>query len=106
VVAPVPAPRSGWISAKATRDIGVLVVELGGGRRRAGDRIDHRVGFSRLLSIGQPVRRGEPLAFVHAADVDAAQLAAQRLAGCIAISDMPPAAAPLLIERITEENLT
>ncbi len=106
VVAPVPAPCSGWVSAKATRDIGLLVVELGGGRRRAGDRIDHRVGFSRLLSIGQPVRRGEPLAFVHAADANAAQRAAQRLAGCIGIGDVPPVAAPLLIERITEEDLT
>jgi thymidine phosphorylase len=100
----VPALRDGWVQAKATRDIGLAVVELGGGRRLASDRIDHRVGFSGLLSIGQPVARGQPLAIVHAASEDAAAMAAATLQRCIVIGDAPPAPQPLLLARITEED--
>ena len=99
-IEPVPARRAGWVQRKATRDIGLLVVELGGGRRRASDRIDHRVGFSRLVSIGQRVERGQPLGFVHAADGSAAQQAAEGLARFVEIGDSPMAAQPVLIERV------
>jgi thymidine phosphorylase len=99
-IEPVPAPRAGWVQRKATRDIGLLVVELGGGRRRASDRIDHRVGFSRLVSIGQRVERGQPLGFVHAADGSAAPQAAEGLARFVEIGDSPMAAQPVLIERV------
>jgi thymidine phosphorylase len=100
----VPSPRDGWVQAKATRDIGLAVVELGGGRRQASDRIDHRVGFSELRSIGQPVQRGQPLAVVHAASEDAAAQAVAALQRCIVIGDTPPAPQPLLLARITEED--
>jgi thymidine phosphorylase len=100
VIEPVPAPVSGWVQRKATRDIGLAVVELGGGRRRASDRIDHRVGFSRLVSIGQRVERGEPLGLVHAAGADAARHAAGQLARCIEIGAAPLPPLPVLIERI------
>jgi thymidine phosphorylase len=101
---PVPAPRAGWVLSKATRDIGLAVVELGGGRRKASDAIDHRVGFSGVVSIGQSVAAGEPLAVVHAASEDAAAAAVATLQRCIALGDAPPAVLPLLIARIDERN--
>ncbi len=84
---PVPAPRDGWISEVATRDIGLLVIELGGGRRQASDRIDHRVGFSEVLGVGTQVRVGEALAVVHAADDAAAQSAVGKIVELMRFSD-------------------
>ncbi len=98
----VPALHAGWVHAKATRDIGLAVVELGGGRRRASDAVDHRVGFSDVVSLGQRVERGEPLARVHAADEAAAAAALARLQQCIRIGDAPPPPAPLLIARLAD----
>ncbi len=98
----VPAPHAGWIVAKATRDIGLAVIELGGGRRRAADPIDHRVGFAEMVSIGQRVERGDPLAAVHAAHADSADAATRRLQACIHIGDVPPAPLPVLIARVAE----
>jgi thymidine phosphorylase len=100
----VPAPRDGWVQAKATRDIGLAVVELGGGRRKASDAIDHRVGFSAVVSIGQQVSRGQPLARVHAASDEAATQAVATLQRCIVIGDVAPAVTPLVLARITEED--
>ncbi len=73
VMVPAPALRSGRLTAMQTRDIGIAVVELGGGRRKASDEIDLRVGLSDMRQLGDEIRAGEPLAFVHAADAAAAQ---------------------------------
>jgi thymidine phosphorylase len=97
----VLARQAGWVGAKATRDIGLAVIELGGGRRRASDRIDHRVGFSDVVSLGQRVERGDRLATVHAASADAADAAEARLLACILISEAAPAPQPVLIARVT-----
>ncbi|MDD2925721.1 thymidine phosphorylase [Rhodoferax sp.] len=97
---PVPAPRSGWVSGMATRDIGLAVVELGGGRRQASDPIDARVGFSQFVHIGQQLQAGEPLAMVHAADAAAAEHACQTLQRLVQISDAPATPTPVLIRAI------
>jgi thymidine phosphorylase len=98
----VTAPSAGWIDAHATREIGLAVVELGGGRRRPSDRIDHRVGFSDVVCVGERIERGEPLAIVHAASDDDAAAAIERLQKCIRIGAAPPVPTPLLIARVPE----
>ena len=97
----VPAPRSGFVTSMATRDIGLAVVELGGGRRLASDTVDPRVGFSDFAQIGQAVQAGEPLAVVHAADVASAERACATLLDLIHIGDAPPVLAPVLVKYIT-----
>jgi thymidine phosphorylase len=94
------AREAGWVSGQATRDIGLAVIELGGGRRRASDPIDHRVGFSDVLAPGQRIERGDRLATLHAASADAADAAAARLLACIHIAEAPPAPLPVLIARV------
>jgi thymidine phosphorylase len=68
VIRPVLSPADGFVSAIRTRELGLAVIELGGGRRVASDAIDHRVGLSALLGKGARVARGQPLCLVHAAD--------------------------------------
>jgi thymidine phosphorylase len=96
----VLAPRSGCIAGMRTRDIGLVVIELGGGRRRAADPIDHRVGFTQFCTVGQHIQAGEPLAVVHAIDAGSAQQAAARLLACLEWSEAPVAALPVLLETV------
>jgi len=100
VLAEAPAPRAGFVSAIDTRAIGVAVVELGGGRRRAEDLIDHAVGFEALVGLGAHVEAGDPLALVHADDRAAFDRAAARLTAAYRITDAPPLATPLILERV------
>ena len=93
----VCAARSGWVQAVATRDIGLLVIELGGGRRQASDVIDHRVGFDDVIGLGARVERGQRLALVHAADEAGAELASARVLDAIAIGDAAPSTIAQLI---------
>ena len=86
----VPAPANGFITAMDTRAIGLAVIALGGGRLRAADAIDARVGYSHLSAIGSAVQRHEPLARVHARNRDEAITARERLLAAIVISDEKP----------------
>ncbi len=77
------------------------MVELGGGRRRAADLIDHAVGFEGLLGLGASVEADTPLARLHADDEDAFARAAARLRAAYRIGDAPPLQTPLILERVT-----
>jgi len=100
VMADVAAGRAGYIAAIDPRVIGLAVVELGGGRRLAADRIDHAVGFEGLLGLGAAVDIDTPLARLHADDDDAFERAAARLRGAYCIAPAPPPATPLILDRI------
>lgn len=96
----VPAPHSAWVAGWDTRALGELVVDLGGGRRAATDRIDPRVGLSALRPVGQRVEAGEPLAWVHAANADAAAMGHRRVLAALRLTDTPVAPRPLVLGRV------
>jgi thymidine phosphorylase len=99
VIEAVPASHDGFIAEIDTRALGFAVVALGGGRTAPGQAVDPAVGLDRLASLAAPVRMGEPLARVHAANRDAARQAARAVARAYVIGDAPPAL-PTLVERI------
>ncbi|WP_174910896.1 thymidine phosphorylase [Burkholderia diffusa] len=68
VIVPVPSPASGVVKRVDCRALGLAVVALGGGRTRAEDAIDYRVGLTALAEIGQRIEAGQPLGYVHARD--------------------------------------
>jgi thymidine phosphorylase len=99
VVQPVFAATPGMIAKIDARAIGVAVVSLGGGRRRAEDKIDHRVGFSGVLGIGEATGPDRPLALVHAADEGAAAAAGAELRAAFTLGDTA-APGPVVIETL------
>ncbi|WP_296101596.1 thymidine phosphorylase [uncultured Agrobacterium sp.] len=99
-VVPVPAPKSGWLSTCQARDLGMAVVELGGGRRHPSDKIDHRVGLSAILPLGTKVEAGQPIALVHAASrEDAARIVAS-VQQAYTISEVPGTSAAVIAKRV------
>jgi thymidine phosphorylase len=78
------------------------VVALGGGRRRAEDKIDFAVGLGEFLPLGAPVRAGDTLARVHARNIDAAKVAADMVAQAYLLSETPPALSATIHEVIRE----
>ena len=76
IIRPIHAEAEGFVSSIRTRELGLAVIELGGGRRVATDKIDHRVGLAYLLGKGARADRARPLCVVHAADEDSFNRAA------------------------------
>jgi len=97
----VQAPTEGWVTGMATRDIGLQMVQLGGGRRMASDTVDARVGMTGFVQIGQRVNAGDPLATVHAASPEAAQACAAALQALVCIGDQAPTPTSPLIQSIS-----
>ena len=91
---------AGTVSRIDTREIGLAVLELGGGRRREDDAIDPAVALADLAGHGEDVGPDSPLAVVHARDEAAAGLAERRIREAYVVADGPPPDAPPLIERL------
>lgn len=101
VVRPLPARRSGYVRAQATREIGLAIMQLDGGRRRTGEEIDHRVGLSEIAAIGERVDDQRPLVLIHAADATQAEAVSELLIECFELSDEPVETSAVLLERIS-----
>jgi len=99
VVKPCTAERPGHVVAMNTREIGIAVVALGGGRSHADDAIDASVGLTEMVDIGAPVGTGTPLCLVHAATEAAADAAVALVRNAIRIGSPAPPESPVVIGR-------
>jgi thymidine phosphorylase len=91
---------TGPVSRIAVRDVGVAVLELGGGRRREDEAVDHAVGLTDVACLGEKVGPGAwPLAVIHARSPEDAQRAGERLKRAFGVGDAP-AAPPTLWEPV------
>ncbi|MEM1232604.1 MAG: thymidine phosphorylase [Pseudomonadota bacterium] len=97
---PVPAPAEGFVAAWDGAALGHAVVALGGGRRVETDRIDPAVGLSHVAPIGTSLEADAPVAFVHAADEDAAGVACAAVLAALTLTPDRPAAPDLIHGRI------
>ena len=101
LIKPVPAPRSGYLSSVNAAEIGTAVVELGGGRKKKSDLIDHSVGVIVHYKVGDLVQKDTPLFTIHASDRAAMDAAQERVQAAHIISDSPVQRLPLFYRRIT-----
>jgi thymidine phosphorylase len=101
VIREVKAPQAGFVTAMDGHALGLCVVALGGGRQVEKDRIDPAVGLSDMVELGTWVEAGQPLARIHAARPEAAQMALAQVLGAVTISDSAPDLPPLIRDRIT-----
>jgi len=91
----------GVVTGVDTRAVGNAIIELGGGRRLVGEKLDLSVGFSNIAPIGAEVGGERPLAVVHAASDEDADRAVQNLLGACTLGDAAPAARPVIAEILT-----
>lgn len=90
----------GHVAAIDTRGVGLAVIVLGGGRKRASDRIDPAVGFTQLAGIGDAVDGVRPLARVHARNEADAHQGADLLRHAYTIGSAEGAARRTVIDRL------
>ena len=96
------AERDGVVAGIDVRAVGLAIIDLGGGRRREDDAIDHAVGLTEVAAPGERVGpQGRPLAIVHARDEDAAAHATQALAAAFRIGDRVLDENPAVLEIVS-----
>ncbi|MBP5331788.1 MAG: thymidine phosphorylase, partial [Lachnospiraceae bacterium] len=88
-VEPALSPVDGFVRSIKTDDVGIASLILGGGRETKDDVIDHAVGLIIEKKIGDQVKKGEPLAYIHANDRTKLEAAKERLIGAYTIGEKP-----------------
>jgi thymidine phosphorylase len=97
----VTADEDGWLRRLDARAVGVAAWRLGAGRARKEDDVNHAAGIVCLAKPGDRVTAGQPVLELRTDDETRFGPAAEALAGAVGIGSEPPAARPLVIERIT-----
>jgi len=94
----VLAPLGGYLSQVQARKIGEASVELGAGRAKKGDPIDHAVGVVIHHKVGDKIEKGQLLFTIHANDRQRLETGRKALLEAHEFSDTPVSPLPLFYE--------
>ncbi|NIP97431.1 MAG: thymidine phosphorylase, partial [Akkermansiaceae bacterium] len=96
----VYAESGSYVTAVATRELGMAVVRLGGGRTSPEQSVDHAVGLAEVKGPGWEIAPDRPLAVVHARTETEAERAVGEVRAAFTMGGTPPQTHPLVYERI------
>lgn len=100
IIETVTAPQSGIIHQIHAREVGETSVDIGGGRAKKSDAIDHAVGIVFHHKVGDRVSKGDPLFTLHINDAGKQASARERLLNAYRVSAEPCAPLPLFYDVI------
>jgi pyrimidine-nucleoside phosphorylase len=103
VVVDLPAATDGFVVDVEPMAIALTANRLGAGRARKGDPIDHAVGLELLRNVGDAVRKGAPIARVHAKSETDARQALESVSGAITIGSVPPNLRSIVLDRFSTQ---
>lgn len=99
IIRPVFADKEGYVESMQTREIGLSIIDLKGGRTRSDQKLDYATGYTGFCQIGNYLDSQTPLCFVHAQTEDQFNRAAAELKSCIKISKNKPVTKPEILEK-------
>jgi len=80
------AEKEGYISTIDALEVGMTAVDIGAGRKKKEDHIDHSAGFVFSKKVGDYVKAGDSILTIHTNDSDSIANAQERLKKAIVIS--------------------
>ena len=101
---PVLAGETGYVQTINAREIGLAAVDLGGGRQKKGEPIDHRVGVLVYAKVGAQVTPTTELCQGHAADMASGEAAVKRVRAAYTLGAEEVAPLPILLDRISSAD--
>ncbi|MCE9679108.1 thymidine phosphorylase [Shewanella sp. AS1] len=105
IIRPVYADKTGFATAMDTRELGLAVVTLGGGRRKPGDALDYSVGLTQVCALGDEITKDKPIAMIHAQSESAFEEAASAVKKAIHIGERAPEKTPEIYRYIRQADL-
>jgi pyrimidine-nucleoside phosphorylase len=102
----VPSPAGGYVQSIDALEVGLAGLELGVGRKKKDDSVDHAAGIVIEAPVGARVRAGEPLAVVHARSEELAHSVMPRLQAAWRLSDHEVQRPPHVLARVDKDGVT
>tara|TARA_B100000029_G_scaffold462267_1_gene494638 strand:- start:1044 stop:2357 length:1314 start_codon:yes stop_codon:yes gene_type:complete len=90
----------GSIQYIETRKLGLLLIELGGGRKQIEDKIDYSVGYENIISVGDKVESSSVLLKVHSSSKSEFEKLKNEIRDCFLINDKEQMSLNCVYEKI------
>lgn len=100
IIRPVFPNKPGYVSAMHTRNIGLSIIELKGGRTTPEQKLDYATGYTNFCQIGDYVDDQQPLAVVHAQNEEDFNRAADSLRRLITLCPGKPKLSDPIIDKV------
>ena len=100
VILEVKSDRRGYVNGWDSEALGMICVNLGGGRKVETDTIDPAVGISDIAPIGTYLQKGKPVAKIHAARIESAERAARQVLNSLLVAENIPTKRPLVMDKV------
>ena len=81
----VLSPKTGFLNAINAEQVGLALIEIGGGRLKTSDKIDAKAGFWFEKFLGDKVKKDEPMIQIFSRDAKSAEIAKNMLLDAISI---------------------
>lgn len=94
------ARHSGYVAQLNAAEVGMAAVDLGAGRERKGDLIDHAVGIMVHKKVGQEVHQNEPIFTLYANHPERLARAKARLEHTLVVSEQETPPLPTFYDTI------
>ena len=94
------SPIAGYVAKVDGRILGQTIIEMGGGRKKAGEALDFSVGLDQFARIGQKVEKGDPLLRIHASSKEGIDRAKTLLSQAFEFSTDPVELHDLIVETV------
>ena len=95
----VTSSEGGYVARINTARLGLAMIEMGGGRKKMGDPINHECGIEFLVSIGDKIESGDAIANLFC-DGPAKKYAQELISASVSYSDQPVSPPALIVETI------
>jgi thymidine phosphorylase len=92
--------NSGWVEKIHTRELGLTLIELGGGRKQVTDKINYGVGYDNVCSVGDKIDSSRPLLTLYSNNMEDNKKLEDRIKDCFVISDKEITKLPEIYEHI------
>jgi pyrimidine-nucleoside phosphorylase len=103
---PVAAATDGHVESIDALAVGLAALELGAGRARKEDKVDHAAGLVIEAAVGAGIRKGEALAVVHARSEELARKVMPRLQKAWRVSPHEVKRPPHVLARVDRDGVT
>ncbi|GFI62241.1 pyrimidine-nucleoside phosphorylase [Clostridiales bacterium] len=94
------AESDGYVCSMNTAEIGRASLETGAGRASKSDKIDFGAGIIMKVRIGQPIKKGQPIAEIYSSSAEKCSSAANYLRNAVKIGNEKPALPKLILDII------
>ena len=100
IIKPLFSTKEGYIASMHTRNIGMNIVTLKGGRTHPDQKLDYATGMTNFCQIGDKITKDTPLCFIHSQSETDYKKVAKDILDNIKITTTKPRISPTIIEKI------